>query len=79
MCPGFSADCLETIEEIGEENKEYFMEAGGQRYEYIEALNADKAHIDVLFELVENNLHGWRLEHDNDARARRAQALGASQ
>lgn len=79
VCPGFSADCLETIEEIGEENKEYFMEAGGQRYEYIEALNADKAHIDVLFELVENNLHGWRLEHDNDARARRAQALGASQ
>ena len=40
MCPGFSADCLETIEEIGEENREYFMEAGGERYEYITITSA---------------------------------------
>ena len=40
ICPGFSADCLETIEEIGEENREYFMENGGERYEYIPCLNA---------------------------------------
>src|SRR5690554_5431461 len=42
VCPGFSSDCLETIEEIGEENREYFMESGGERFEYIPCLNADE-------------------------------------
>ncbi len=79
VCPGFSADCLETIEEIGDENKEYFMEAGGQSYEYIEALNADDEHIEALFGLIQQNLHGWELDQDTEARARRAEALGASQ
>lgn len=79
VCPGFSADCLETIEEIGEENKEYFMEAGGQRYEYITALNADSEHIDVLFGIIQENLHGWQLDSDLEARAQRAQAMGANQ
>jgi ferrochelatase len=59
ICPGFSADCLETIEEIGQENREYFMEAGGERYEYIEALNARPAHIDALEEVIFNHLQGW--------------------
>ncbi len=59
VCPGFSADCLETIEEIGEENREYFMEAGGERYEYIPALNATDEHIDMLAQLVQQNLQGW--------------------
>lgn len=59
ICPGFSADCLETIEEIGEENREYFMEAGGERYEYIPALNASDDHIAMLTQLVEDNLQGW--------------------
>lgn len=59
VCPGFSADCLETIEEIGEENHEYFMEAGGERYEYIECLNADNSHIDALAELVQQQISGW--------------------
>jgi len=77
MCPGFSADCLETIEEIGEENREYFMEAGGERYEYIAALNSDKEHIDVLFDIVRENLHGWTVESDNGLRAGLARALGA--
>ncbi len=39
MSPGFSADCLETLEEIAVQNKEFFMEAGGTKYEYIPALN----------------------------------------
>ncbi|GFD69243.1 ferrochelatase [Alteromonas sp. KUL106] len=77
MCPGFSADCLETIEEIGEENREYFMEAGGERYEYIAALNSDKEHIDVLFDIVQENLHGWTVASDNGLRAGLARALGA--
>ncbi len=77
MCPGFSADCLETIEEIGEENREYFMHAGGERYEYIEALNSDPEHIDVLFNIIQENLHGWSVTKDNGLRAGLASALGA--
>ena len=61
FCPGFSADCLETIEEIGEENKEYFLHAGGKRYEYICALNAEPGHIDALCQLITDNLQGWQL------------------
>ena len=64
FCPGFSADCLETIEEIGEENKEYFMESGGERYEYISALNAEPQHIEALTQLITNNLSGWAVEQD---------------
>jgi ferrochelatase len=61
ICPGFSADCLETIEEIGEENKEYFMEAGGEEYNYIPALNDSDSHIFALTELIKKNLQGWDL------------------
>ena len=64
FCPGFSADCLETIEEIGEENKEYFIENGGERYEYISALNAEPQHIDALTQLIMHNLGGWAIERD---------------
>lgn len=56
ICPGFSADCLETIEEIGEENRENFMHAGGESYRYIPALNASADHIKVLVSLIEKHL-----------------------
>lgn len=59
ICPGFSADCLETIEEIGEENREYFLEAGGEHYAYIPCLNSDDEHIAALAKLAENELAGW--------------------
>lgn len=62
MCPGFSADCLETIEEIGEENHEYFTEAGGERYEYIPCLNADEAHVDALADIVNQQIQGWSFD-----------------
>jgi len=52
VCPGFSADCLETIEEVGMENRDYFLEAGGQQYRYIPALNDDDAHIHALSQVV---------------------------
>ena len=48
ICPGFSADCLETLEEIAVQNREIFLEAGGKQYEYIPALNADPAHIEMM-------------------------------
>ncbi len=52
ICPGFSADCLETLEEIKEQNREIFLEAGGEKFEYISALNDDPEHIDLLQQLV---------------------------
>ena len=76
VCPGFSADCLETIEEIGEENREYFMDAGGERYEYIPALNSEPAHISMLFDLVKENLHGWQADSDVELRAQLAKKHG---
>lgn len=56
ICPGFSADCLETIEEIGEENKENFIHAGGENYRYIDALNANADHIKLLTTLIEEKM-----------------------
>ena len=87
VCPGFSADCLETIEEIGEENRGYFMAAGGERYGYIPALNDDEAHIHALTALIWRHAAGWpefsevysadAAEAEARARAQRAQAMGA--
>lgn len=59
VCPGFAVDCLETIDEIGVENKEEFEEAGGERLEYIPALNADADHARVLAELCWRHGQGW--------------------
>jgi ferrochelatase len=78
VCPGFSADCLETIEEIGEENRDYFLEAGGERYEYIQALNADTGHIQALTQLLESHLQGWAITSVNaEQRSKLAKARGA--
>jgi len=81
FCPGFSADCLETIEEIGEENKGYFLEAGGESYQYISALNDDPQHIAALSSLIEKNLQGWLDNKESDAerqaRLQRARKMGA--
>ncbi|HBY6027132.1 TPA: ferrochelatase [Klebsiella pneumoniae] len=52
LCPGFAADCLETLEEIAVQNREIFLEAGGKQYEYIPALNADAAHIEMIVNLT---------------------------
>jgi ferrochelatase len=52
ICPGFAADCLETLEEIGMENRDAFLEAGGQKYHYIPALNARADHVAALRALV---------------------------
>lgn len=57
LCPAFSADCLETLEEIAVENHEEFIHAGGKRYEYIPALNASPAHIDLFVSLLEKPIH----------------------
>jgi len=59
MAPAFSADCIETLEEINEEIRESFEEAGGEDFTYIPCLNDDDAHIKALSSIVEANLHGW--------------------
>jgi len=56
VCPGFAVDCLETLEEIAMENKAIFMEAGGEEYHYIPALNDSEAHVDAIVNLLEQKL-----------------------
>ena len=59
MSPAFAADCLETLEELREENRENFEKAGGERYTYIPALNDRDDHIELLATLIEHNTQGW--------------------
>lgn len=59
ICPGFSADCLETLEEVAMENKTFFLEAGGKEYGYIPCLNAEPAHIAMLSRLVLRHAGAW--------------------
>lgn len=59
LCPAFAADCLETLEEIAEENKEVFIHAGGEHYQYIAALNDSPCHIRLFRYLVQQQLQGF--------------------
>ena len=59
ISPAFSADCIETLEEINGEIREAFEHAGGESFTYIPCLNDDAAHIAALMELVAENLAGW--------------------
>ncbi len=84
VCPGFSADCLETLEEIAMENRETFLQAGGEQYEYIPCLNSRDTHIDMMLKLVEQHAAGWDLgktaeqsKLEAGERDRRAKQLGA--
>lgn len=52
VCPAFSVDCLETLEEIAKEGKELFEKSGGEYFRYIPALNNDPEYIDALAALV---------------------------
>ncbi len=59
VCPGFAADCLETLEEVDVLGRERFLAAGGERFRYIAALNDRPDHIEALAGLVVQNLRGW--------------------
>jgi len=59
VCPGFAVDCLETLEEIAIENRAAFVQAGGQRFEYVPALNAGSAQAHCLAALVAQRCQGW--------------------
>lgn len=84
-CPGFVADCLETLEEIGIENRAAFHKAGGKVFNLIPCLNERHEWIQALARIAAENLHGWAsTEWDSAAAMResgasrtRAMALGA--
>lgn len=59
ISPAFSADCIETLEEIEEEIRDSFLAAGGEDFTYIPCLNTDEAHLDMMVEIIEQNLAGW--------------------
>ena len=59
ICPGFAADCLETLEEMAMTNRALFLQHGGRHYDYIPALNDDPAHIELLADLVVQHTQGW--------------------
>ncbi|WP_420004587.1 ferrochelatase [Arenibacterium sp. LLYu02] len=59
IAPAFSADCIETLEEINEEIQESFIHAGGESFTYVPCLNDGAAHIAALTKVVQANLRGW--------------------
>ncbi len=82
MCPGFPADCLETLEEIAVEARAAFLAAGGSEFGYIPCLNDQPRWLAVLADIAERHLQGWPTTPPSDAgalleRKRRATLLGA--
>jgi ferrochelatase len=74
VCPGFVSDCLETLEEIGIENKAAFLKAGGGEFHYIPCLNQRHEWIQALARIAAENLHGWASTDWDQAPALRAAA-----
>lgn len=62
ICPGFAADCLETLEEINQAGRDVFMRAGGEHFHYIPALGDRPDHISALAGLLQRHLLGWEEE-----------------
>jgi ferrochelatase len=81
FCPGFVADCLETLEELGIAGRRVFTQAGGQDFHVLPCLNEHAAWIGALADLVAANLHGWLQAPpsaaERETTALRARALGA--
>jgi len=59
VCPGFSVDCLETLEEIAIEGKQEFINAGGKQFEYVPALNASAQHVSLMVDRIISNASAW--------------------
>ena len=77
ICPGFTSDCLETLEEIAQEGREAFLHAGGQEFHYIACLNDSTPWIRALAELCEQHLAGWPTREPHDAAQAEASRLRA--
>lgn len=59
VCPGFAADCIETLEEIAQDNKDIFLKHGGEKFSYIPCLNDSNEGIQVLVHVIERELQVW--------------------
>ncbi|MDP4299227.1 ferrochelatase [Leptothrix discophora] len=68
FCPGFPADCLETLEEIAIEGRHDFLQAGGQRYDHIPCLNDHPAWIRALVDIVQRHVAGWPTRREQQPR-----------
>ena len=87
ICPGFPADCLETLEEMKIQNGEIFLQAGGETYCYIAALNHHPDHIHALSDIIQQHTQGWAetssnwyqpaIDKSNKAMQQRAKKKGA--
>ena len=74
FCPGFAADCLETLEEIAIRGQEVFVEAGGLELRYIPALNNNKSHIESIKSVISKNIENWGVEDTEDEQTRQQAA-----
>ena len=82
LCPGFSSDCLETLEEINIEARHRFLQAGGREFHYIPCLNDNPDWISALGHITEQHLQGWNTQQTPDPQQLQASrdaalALGA--
>ncbi len=87
VCPGFAADCLETLEEIKMQNADIFSDAGGGQLRYVPALNDNEDHVTFLSDLIAQHVEGWpessgyrsaeQQAAELERSRRRARALGA--
>lgn len=78
VCPGFVADCVETLEEIAQEGRETFLHAGGKSFHYIPALNEHPDWIDALGNITLSNLYGWADKEFDETLARQSLQDSAS-
>ena len=72
VCPGFTSDCLETLEEIAQEARAAFLQAGGQEFHYIPCLNDSPAWIAALSQVARQHLAGWPVQPADGAACARA-------
>jgi ferrochelatase len=72
ICPGFTSDCLETLEEIGMEAREAFLHAGGKEFRYISCLNDQPEWISALCAVAQRHMAGWDTAAADAAAAARA-------
>lgn len=86
ICPGFTADCLETLEEIGQEVREAFISAGGREFHYVPCLNDSTPWVHALADIAMQHLQGWPLvpadaatdAAERERQRQRALTLGAT-
>ena len=78
MCPGFTSDCLETLEEIDQEAREAFLNAGGSEFNYLPCLNDRHEWIAALADIAVNHLQGWPTQAQPDLAALEAQRQAAT-